>query len=118
MSIRWVALWVLRKRAGYKRAVCTDIVEAFVASLTTELRQLGLSRVSEAHASLVSLGTFVQRSDGSPPDERALAYASAWVAGEAGVRSGCARVRALCRQIAPRGDCDGESGDQAANVVG
>jgi len=59
--------WALRKRAGYKRAFCTDIIEAFVASLTTELRQrakrqLGLSSVNEAHTGLV---TFVQRSDGA-----------------------------------------------------
>jgi hypothetical protein len=59
--------WALRKHAGYKRAFCTDIIEAFVASLTTELRQrakrqLGLSSVSKAHAGLV---TFVQRSDGA-----------------------------------------------------
>ena len=33
--------WASRKRAGYKRALCTDISEAFVASLTTELRQRG-----------------------------------------------------------------------------
>jgi hypothetical protein len=66
---QWVCTlpWVLRKRAGYKRAFCTDIIEAFVASLTTELRQrakrqLGLSSVSKAHAGLV---TFVQRSDGA-----------------------------------------------------
>ena len=55
------------QHAGYKRAFCTEIIEAFVASLTTELRQrakrqLGLSSVSKAHAGLV---TFVQRSDGA-----------------------------------------------------
>ena len=54
--------WALRKRVGYKRAFCTEIIEALVASLTTELRQLGLSSVSEAHTGLV---TFVQRSDGA-----------------------------------------------------
>ena len=66
---QWVCTlpWALRKHAGYKRALCTDIIEAFVASLTTELRQrakrhLGLSSVSEAHTGLV---TFVQRSDGA-----------------------------------------------------
>ena len=31
----------------------------------------------------------------------------------AGVRRGCSRVRALCRQVAPRGDRDGGSGHQA-----
>ena len=44
--------WALRQSAGYKRAFCMLIVEAFVASLTTELRhrakrQLGLA--SEGH---------------------------------------------------------------------
>ena len=69
---QWVCTlpWPLRKRAEYKRAFCTDIIEAFVPSLTTELRQrakrhFGLSSVSEVHASLVSLVTFVQRSDGA-----------------------------------------------------
>jgi hypothetical protein len=33
--------WASRKRAGYKRALCIDISEAFFASLTTELRQRG-----------------------------------------------------------------------------
>ena len=66
---QWVCTlpWALRKRAGYTRAFSTEIIEAFVASLTTELRQrakrhLGLSSVSEAHTGLV---TFVQRSDGA-----------------------------------------------------
>ena len=66
---QWVCTlpWALRKSAGYKRACCTDIIKAFVASLTTELRQrakrqLGLSSVNEAHTGLV---TFVQRSDGA-----------------------------------------------------
>ncbi len=69
-SVRqWVCTlpWALRKQAGYKRAVCAETIEAFVASLTTELRQrakrhLGLSSVSAAHTGLV---TFVQRSDGA-----------------------------------------------------
>ena len=66
---QWVCTlpWALRKLAGYKRAFSTDVIEVFVASLTTELRQrakrhLGLSSVSEAHTGLV---TFVQRSDGA-----------------------------------------------------
>ena len=57
----------MRKRAGYTRAFCTEIVEALVASLTTELRQrakrqLDLASVNEAHTGLV---TFVPRSDGA-----------------------------------------------------
>ncbi len=46
---------------------CTDVIEAFVVSRTTDLRQrakrqIGLSSVSEAHRGLV---LFVQRSDGA-----------------------------------------------------
>ena len=66
---QWVCTlpWALRQHAGYNRAFCTDAIEAFVASLTTELRrrakrQHDLASVGEAHPGLV---TFVQRSDGA-----------------------------------------------------
>ena len=38
---QWVCIlpWALRQHAGYTRVFCTDIIEAFVASLTTERRQ-------------------------------------------------------------------------------
>ena len=37
---QWVCTlpWALRKLAGYKRVLCKEIIEAFVAPLTTELR--------------------------------------------------------------------------------
>ena len=59
--------WALRKSAGYKRVFCTDVIEAFVVSRTTDLRQRGkqhlvLASVNEAHTGPV---TFVQRSDGA-----------------------------------------------------
>jgi hypothetical protein len=66
---QWVCTlpWAVRKAAGYKRAFCTELIEAFTGVLSGELRRrakraFGLRSAGEAHGGLV---VFVQRSDGA-----------------------------------------------------
>ena len=42
--------WALRKHPGYKRVFCTEIIETFVASLTTELMYARASAVAHERA--------------------------------------------------------------------
>ena len=66
---QWVCSlpWSLRYALAYDRALCADVLDAFLGALTRSLRrrakrELGLRSVEDARAGAV---TFVQRSDGS-----------------------------------------------------
>jgi len=86
---QWVCTlpWAVRKAAGYKRAFCTELIEAFTGVLLAELRRrakgvFGLRRAGDAHPGLV---VFVQRSDGALRlNVHVLALDGAYVRGTGG----------------------------------
>jgi len=88
---QWVCSlpWSLRYALAYDRALCADVLDAFLGALTRSLRrrakrELGLRSVEDARAGAV---TFVQRSDGSlriNPHFHTLALDGVYVRGEDG----------------------------------
>ncbi len=116
--------WASRKRAGYKRALCIDISEAFVASLTTELRQRGKRHIPDgSHDQSLSFLTdrsVCRRSPMSDADRRRSPSSSVTTTASSTSAAFAAHVlvcvhyactvHALCRQAADRGDRDGAGG--------